>query len=115
MIHNGIEYANDAGLRRRPRAAQRQRKASAIDVAAVAEMWRHGSVVRSWLLDLTAEFLKRDAELAISRRSSPDSGEGRWTAVEAIEQGVPAPVMSRCADDALREPGKTEYATSSWR
>ena len=57
-------------------------------------MWRHGSVVRSWLLDLTAETLKEDQTLDDVAPYVADSGEGRWTVVEAVEQGVPAPVLT---------------------
>src|SRR5690606_21836670 len=92
MIHNGIEYgmmqAYAEGF-----ALLAARKDFALDVAAIAEMWRHGSVVRSWLLDLTAAFLAEDAVLDGVAPFVADSGEGRWTAIEAIEQGVPAPVI----------------------
>jgi 6-phosphogluconate dehydrogenase len=80
-----------------------------LDVAAIAEMWRHGSVVRSWLLDLTAEFLKDDAELDAIAPIVADSGEGRWTAQEAIEQGVPAPVLSLALIMRLASQGKGDY------
>jgi 6-phosphogluconate dehydrogenase len=65
-----------------------------IDVAQVTESWRHGTVIRSWLLDLTAEFLARDATLESVAPRVADSGEGRWTALESIELGVPTPVMT---------------------
>jgi len=80
-----------------------------LDVAAIAEMWRHGSVVRSWLLDLTAEFLQDDAALDAVAPVVSDSGEGRWTAVEAIEQGVPAPVLSLALMMRLSSQGKGDY------
>jgi 6-phosphogluconate dehydrogenase len=109
MIHNGIEYgmmqAYAEGL-----ALLKGKAEYGIDVAAVAEAWRHGSVVRSWLLDLTAEFLKRDADLAGIAPIVADSGEGRWTAMEAIEQGVPAPVMSLALMMRFASQGKSEYA-----
>lgn len=93
MVHNGIEYgmmqAFAEGF-----ALMAGRKDFNLDLAAIAEMWRHGSVVRSWLLDLTAEFLQNDQTLDSIAPLVPDSGEGRWTALEAVEQGVPAPVMS---------------------
>ena len=81
-----------------------------LDVAAISEMWRHGSVVRSWLLDLTAEFLKEDSALDQVQPVVADSGEGRWTAQEAIEQGVPAPVMSLALMMRFASQGKSEYA-----
>jgi 6-phosphogluconate dehydrogenase len=109
MIHNGIEYgmmqAFAEGF-----ALLKGKTEMGIDVAAVAEMWRHGSVVRSWLLDLTADFLKRDAELADIAAVVADSGEGRWTALEAIEQGVPAPVMSLALMMRFASQGKSDYA-----
>ena len=108
MIHNGIEYgmmqAYAEGF-----ALLKGKAGLGIDVAAVAETWRHGSVVRSWLLDLTAEFLGRDAELADIAPVVADSGEGRWTAQEAIEQGVPAPVMSLALMMRFASQGKSDY------
>jgi 6-phosphogluconate dehydrogenase len=93
MIHNGIEYgmmqAYAEGF-----ALMKAREDFDLDLGAVAEMWRHGSVVRSWLLDLTTDFLEKDQRLEDVLPIVADSGEGRWTALEAIEQGVPAPVMT---------------------
>ncbi len=93
MVHNGIEYgmmqAFAEGF-----ALMKGKEEFELDVAAIAEMWRHGSVVRSWLLDLTADFLKQDRELSSITPVVADSGEGRWTAIEAVELGSPAPVMS---------------------
>src|SRR5581483_1284501 len=109
MVHNGIEYgmmqayAEGLGL-------LKAREDFNLDLAAITEMWRHGSVVRSWLLDLTAEFLARDAELGDVEPYVADSGEGRWTAIEAIEQGVPAPVMSLALMMRFASQGKTDYA-----
>jgi len=109
MIHNGIEYgmmqAFAEGF-----ALMKGRPDLELDVAAIAELWRHGSVVRSWLLDLTAEFLRDDAELAGIAPVVADSGEGRWTAQEAIEQGIPAPVMSLALMMRFASQGKGEYA-----
>ena len=65
-----------------------------LDLAQITELWRHSSVVRSWLLDLTAEALKHDQDLGEVAPYVADSGEGRWTVVEAVEQGVAAPVLS---------------------
>jgi 6-phosphogluconate dehydrogenase len=108
MIHNGIEYgmmqAFAEGF-----ALLKGKPEFELDVAAIAEMWRHGSVVRSWLLDLTAEFLQDDAELEAVAPVVSDSGEGRWTAVEAIEQGVPAPVLSLALMMRLSSQGKGDY------
>jgi 6-phosphogluconate dehydrogenase len=109
MIHNGIEYAMMAAYAEGFALLKGNAKLG-IDVAAVAEMWRHGTVVRSWLLDLTADFLKSDAELADIAPIVADSGEGRWTAVEAVEQGVPAPVISLALMMRFASQGKSEYA-----
>lgn len=93
MIHNGIEYgmmqAMAEGLN-----LLRGKAEFGLDLAQITELWRHSSVVRSWLLDLTAEGLARDQDLASLEPLVPDSGEGRWTAIEAIDQGVYAPVMT---------------------
>jgi len=94
MVHNGIEYGMMQALAE-GLALLRSREDFAIDLAGLAESWRHGSVVRSWLLDLTAGFLAEDQELTGVAPRVPDSGEGRWTAIEAIERGVPAPVMTQ--------------------
>jgi 6-phosphogluconate dehydrogenase len=109
MIHNGIEYGMMQALAE-GMALLKGKQEFELDVAAIAEMWRHGSVVRSWLLDLTADFLRADAELADIAPIIADSGEGRWTALEAIEQGVPAPVMSLALIMRFASQGKGDYA-----
>ena len=109
MVHNGIEYgmmqAYAEGF-----ALMKGREDFKLDLGGIAEMWRHGSVVRSWLLDLTAEFLARDQELKDIAPYVADSGEGRWTALEGIEQGVPTPVMSLALMMRFASQGKDEYA-----
>jgi 6-phosphogluconate dehydrogenase len=109
MVHNGIEYgmmqAYAEGF-----ALMKARQDFDLDLGAVAEMWRHGSVVRSWLLDLTANFLALDQELKDIAPFVADSGEGRWTALEGIEQGVPTPVMSLALMMRFASQGKDEYA-----
>jgi len=109
MIHNGVEYGMMQALAE-GLALLRGKTEFGLDVAAVAEMWRHGSVVRSWLLDLTAEFLREDAELSDVAPLVADSGEGRWTAAEAIEQGIPAPVLSLALLMRFASQGKAAYA-----
>jgi 6-phosphogluconate dehydrogenase len=108
MIHNGIEYgmmqAYAEGF-----ALMKARTDLNLDLAAIAEMWRHGSVVRSWLLDLSAEFLAKDQDLTDVKPFVADSGEGRWTALEAVEQGVPAPVMSLALMMRFASQGRGEY------
>ena len=93
MVHNGIEYglmqAYAEGFE-----LLRAKDAFELDVGAIAEIWRHGSVVRSWLLDLVARALQRDASLSDIAPWVADSGEGRWTVTEAIDQNVPAPVIT---------------------
>ena len=109
MVHNGIEYglmqAYAEGfnlLRGRPEFD--------LDLAAIAESWRHGSVIRSWLLDLTADLLGEDASLESVAPYVGDSGEGRWTAQEAILQGVPAPVITLSLMMRLASQGQDDYS-----
>ncbi len=80
-----------------------------LELSEIAEPWRHGSVVRSWLLDLTAQFLDEDQELANIEPFVADSGEGRWTAIEAIEQGIPTPVMSTALMMRFASQGQQDY------
>jgi 6-phosphogluconate dehydrogenase len=97
MVHNGIEYglmASYAEGLNILRHAESGGAAYRIDVAEVAEVWRRGSVVASWLLDLAAAALHDDADLVGSDESVSDSGEGRWTAITAIESGTPAEVLT---------------------
>jgi 6-phosphogluconate dehydrogenase len=109
MVHNGIEYglmqAYAEGLSLL--AAKRDLH---LDVAKVAESWRHGTVIRSWLLDLTAEFLRRGESLDGIAPVVADSGEGRWTAREGIELGVPTPVMSLALMERFGSQGNSDYA-----
>ena len=110
MIHNGIEYGMMQALAE-GFALLAARPELDIDTARLAETWRHGSVVRSWLLDLTARILAGNEELSGVAPVVADSGEGRWTALEAIELGVPAPVISialmeRFASQGGADPGR---------
>jgi 6-phosphogluconate dehydrogenase len=109
MIHNGIEYgmmqAYAEGF-----ALMKGRKDLALDLAAIAETWRHGSVVRSWLLDLTASFLHADQTLDDVAPLVADSGEGRWTVNEAIEQGIAAPVLALAMMSRFASQGGSDYA-----
>ena len=110
MVHNGIEYgmmqAYAEGF-----AMMQARSEFDLDVANIAEAWRHGSVVRSWLLDLTAGVLADDAELADIEPFVADSGEGRWAAIESIEQSVPTPVMTTALMMRFASQGKQDYAS----
>ena len=109
MVHNGIEYglmqAYAEGL-----ALLRAKDEFDFDVAKVAESWRHGTVIRSWLLDLTAEFLAEDASLGSVAPVVADSGEGRWTAIESVELGVPTPVMTLALMQRFSSQGRGDYA-----
>lgn len=93
MIHNGIEYGMMQALAEGLDLLKGKQEFN-YDLAQLTELWRHGSVVRSWLLDLTADALKSDQELANIAPYVSDSGEGRWTVIDSIEQGIPAPVLT---------------------
>jgi len=109
MVHNGIEYglmqAYAEGF-----ALLRAKEEFDLDVAKIAESWRHGTVIRSWLLDLTAEFLAEDADLENIAPVVADSGEGRWTAIESVELGVPTPVMTLALMQRFASQGRGDYA-----
>jgi 6-phosphogluconate dehydrogenase len=115
MVHNGIEYglmaayaegfnllseanagtrAAHADAETAPHTAQSVELKYDFDLAAIAELWRHGSVVRSWLLDLTSAALARDSKLDGFVGEVADSGEGRWTINAAVDAGVPVPVLA---------------------
>ena len=131
MVHNGIEYALMAAyaegfnlLRHANDGAAGHRSADAetaplrdptlyrfdLDLAAIAELWRRGSVIGSWLLDLTAQALAEDADLANYAGTVSDSGEGRWTAAAAIELGVPIHTLSAALFDRFESRGHAEFA-----
>jgi 6-phosphogluconate dehydrogenase len=108
MIHNGIEYGMMQSLAEGLELLRGKQEFS-LDLAQITELWRHGSVVRSWLLDLTAESLKEDQELSKVAPFVPDSGEGRWTVVEAIDQGVAAPVLTLALQMRFTSQDETGY------
>ena len=130
MVHNGIEYglmaayAEGLNVLKHANAGKHQRDADAetaplehpelymydIDVAAVAEVWRRGSVVASWLLDLTAIALHESPELDEFGGRVSDSGEGRWTAIAAIDEGVPAPVLLTALTSRFESQGSGQFA-----
>ncbi len=101
MVHNGIEYglmqAYAEGF-----SILEHKKDFALDLSQIAEIWRYGSVVRSWLLDLTADALKKNPTMAGIAPYVVDSGEGRWTVAEAIDLDVPAPVITLSLIERLR-------------
>jgi 6-phosphogluconate dehydrogenase len=131
MVHNGIEYgvmaayAEGFNVLRHANAGERSDRADAetapladperyrydLDLGAVAEVWRHGSVIRSWLLDLLAPVLKRDQTLEQFRGDVADSGEGRWTIAAAIDEGVPAPILATALFSRFQSRGRDVYAS----
>ena len=130
MVHNGIEYglmaayaegfnllrhAGSGGATQRVDAETSPRRQAEhldyeIDLAAVAEVWRHGSVVRSWLLDLAAAALQRDGDLAAFHGEVSDSGEGRWTVDTAVDAGVPVPVLATALFARFTSRGEDDFA-----
>ena len=130
MVHNGIEYGlmaafaegfnilhhANAGLVERSADAETAPLRDAdhyrydFDIPRIAELWRRGSVVSSWLLDLTAAALARDPRLDSFSGRVSDSGEGRWTVMAAIDEGVPAPVLSSAVFSRFASQGKAEFA-----
>lgn len=130
MVHNGIEYglmasyAEGFNLLRHANAGSISHQGDAettplrepgefqynIDVAEVAELWRRGSVVSSWLLDLTAHALRADASLGSFNGRVSDSGEGRWTSIAAIESGTPTPVLAAALFNRFASRGEADYA-----
>jgi len=109
MIHNGIEYGMMQALAE-GFALLAARKDLEFDLGRLAETWRHGSVVRSWLLDLCAGILKHDEELQRIAPAVADSGEGRWTVQESVALGVPAPVITMALMARFSSQGKSDYA-----
>ncbi|WP_199099095.1 phosphogluconate dehydrogenase (NAD(+)-dependent, decarboxylating) [Dyella sp. ASV21] len=109
MIHNGIEYgmmqAYAEGF-----SILRHKQEFALDLHEVAEIWRYGSVVRSWLLDLTAAALAKNPSMTGIAPYVADSGEGRWTVDEAIDLNVPAPVITQSLIERLRSRDNDSYS-----
>jgi 6-phosphogluconate dehydrogenase len=130
MVHNGIEYglmaayAEGINILRHADAGLHSQTADAettplvrpelyryeFDLADVAEVWRRGSVIASWLLDLTAQALAESPDLAAFSGRVSDSGEGRWTLEAAIDESVPAPVLSAALFDRFRSRGEGDFA-----
>jgi 6-phosphogluconate dehydrogenase len=109
MVHNGIEYGMMQALAE-GFALMKRKTDFHLDVRQISEIWRYGSVVRSWLLDLTAAALRQDPELANVVPRVADSGEGRWTVFEAIDLDSPAPVISLALLERLRSRDEYAYA-----
>jgi 6-phosphogluconate dehydrogenase len=130
MVHNGIEYglmaayAEGLNILHRANVGSEERPHDAetsplrdpeyyrydIDTAAVAEVWRRGSVVASWLLDLTASALRKSPGLESFQGRVSDSGEGRWTVLAAVEEGVPAEVITAALYARFASRGEAEFA-----
>jgi 6-phosphogluconate dehydrogenase len=130
MVHNGIEYgvmaAYGEGLNilHHANAGALSQEADAetaplrdpqyyrydIDVAEVAEVWRRGSVIASWLLDLTAASLRSDPALSGFAGRVSDSGEGRWTVAAAVDEGVPAHVLTAALYERFSSRGEADFA-----
>jgi 6-phosphogluconate dehydrogenase len=129
MVHNGIEYgimaayAEGLNILKNANAGKAEREADAetaplehpeyyqydLDIPEVAEVWRRGSVVGSWLLDLTAAAMQESTDLAEFSGRVSDSGEGRWTSIAAIEEGVPAPVLTAALNERFSSRNLDEF------
>ncbi|HZP27673.1 MAG TPA: decarboxylating 6-phosphogluconate dehydrogenase [Acidimicrobiia bacterium] len=130
MVHNGIEYglmaayAEGLNVLHKANVGKTQRTEDAetaplrdpefyqydLDIPAIAEVWRRGSVVASWLLDLTADALNQSPDLAGFEGRVSDSGEGRWTVLAAVDEGVPAPVLATALAQRFDSQGSGEFA-----
>jgi 6-phosphogluconate dehydrogenase len=129
MVHNGIEYgimaayAEGIGVLRDANIGKKQGEVDAettplrdpqhyqydLDLGEIAEVWRRGSVIASWLLDLTAGALIKDANLSQFAGRVSDSGEGRWTIKAAIDEGVPVPVLTTALYERFASRGEADY------
>jgi 6-phosphogluconate dehydrogenase len=130
MVHNGIEYglmaayAEGLNILQHANAGATDRAADAettplrdpdlyryeLDLPAIAEVWRRGSVVQSWLLDLTAQALRQSPDLGDYAGRVSDSGEGRWTVLAAIDESVPAPVLATALFERFSSRGEADFA-----
>jgi 6-phosphogluconate dehydrogenase len=133
MVHNGIEYgimaayAEGLNILRNADIGNTKRQSDAetaplaepeyyrydLDIPAIAEVWRRGSVISSWLLDLTAAALVESPDLHEYSGRVSDSGEGRWTAIAAIEEGVPAPVLLTALTSRFSSRGLDNFASQT--
>ncbi|MEO8029980.1 MAG: phosphogluconate dehydrogenase (NAD(+)-dependent, decarboxylating) [Gemmatimonadota bacterium] len=131
MVHNGIEYgimaayAEGLNILHHANIGSQKQAIDAettplshpeyyrfdLDLPAITEVWRHGSVISSWLLDLTAQALKDDPALEQYSGKVSDSGEGRWTLMAAIDEGIPAPVLATALFERFQSRGNATYAS----
>jgi 6-phosphogluconate dehydrogenase len=129
MVHNGIEYgimaayAEGLGVLRGANVGKQQGDVDAettplrdpahyqydLNLCDVAEVWRHGSVIASWLLDLTAAALAKDPDLSQFAGRVSDSGEGRWTIKAAVDEAVPVPLLSAALYQRFTSRGEADY------
>jgi len=110
MVHNGIEYGVMAAFAEGFNLLRHGDERYKIDVAKVADVWRKGSVIRSWLLDLTASALAKDPQLAGFKGHVSDSGEGRWAIKAAVDGSIPAPVLSAALFARFSSRGEDDFA-----
>jgi 6-phosphogluconate dehydrogenase len=130
MVHNGIEYgimaayAEGLNILRHANIGKQEQEVDAettplrhpehyqydLDLGEISELWRRGSVISSWLLDLTADALLQDPHLDAYAGRVSDSGEGRWTIAAAIDEGVPVPVLSNALFERFSSRGNAEFA-----
>lgn len=108
MVHNAIEYGMMQAMAE-GFALMQGKQEFGLDLAQVAELWRHSSVVRSWLLDLTADFLKQNQTLTEISPYVADSGEGRWAAAEAVDQGTASPVLALALHMRFASQGRADF------
>ncbi len=108
MVHNGIEYGLMEAYAEGFELLKKKEEFD-VDLHQVAEIWRFGSVIRSWLLDLTSDALQGDQDLANVAPYVADSGEGRWTALEAIELGVSLPVITQSLYERFSSQDTVEF------
>jgi 6-phosphogluconate dehydrogenase len=101
MVHNGIEYGMMEAYAEGFELMQAKREFQ-LDLWQIARLWRYGSVIRSWLLDLTARALEKDTQLEGIKAYVADTGEGRWTVQESIEMAVPVPVITQALQARFR-------------
>ncbi|MGE5238255.1 MAG: phosphogluconate dehydrogenase (NAD(+)-dependent, decarboxylating) [Chloroflexota bacterium] len=110
MVHNGIEYGMMAAYSEGFALLNASPYAEGLDLDKVADLWNQGSVVRSWLLELTSSALKKDKNLASLEPYVEDSGEGRWTVQQGIETGVPVPVIAQSLFQRFRSRQSNSFA-----
>jgi 6-phosphogluconate dehydrogenase len=130
MVHNGIEYglmasyAEGFNILRHANAGKRERETDAetapirdpecyqydLDLAEIAEVWRRGSVISSWLLDLVSRAMLESPGLENFKGRVSDSGEGRWTTIASIDEGVPSHVISAALYERFASRGKDDFA-----